>query len=55
MEENPYISPECMNDRHRELCLSQDRCNCSCHNPLRPKIDLDKEKPQRPGTRVTTA
>jgi hypothetical protein len=40
-------TPECEMGRHREICSSQDQCDCECHDPLRPKDDLDGETPRR--------
>jgi hypothetical protein len=37
------LSVECQQNRHREQCSSQTSCVCTCHDPLRPKINPDKE------------
>jgi hypothetical protein len=43
MTTEPIISLECQRGYHRERCLSQEKCSCKCHDPLRPPVDLDEE------------
>lgn len=45
-----WISPECIQNRHNECSDPSDPkiCYCNCHDPIRPKIDLDKERTDIP-------
>lgn len=42
-----WISPECTQNRHNE-CSDPKNCYCDHYDPLRPKIDLDKERTDIP-------
>jgi len=59
MTTEPILSLECQRGYLRERCLSQEKCSCKCHDPLRPSVDLDEEarrreeRPEEYETKVT--
>jgi hypothetical protein len=58
MTTDSSISLECQRGNHRELCLSQDHCVCTCHDPVGLDADTDEgvrrreQRPQDYETRV---
>jgi hypothetical protein len=40
-------TPECEMGRHKEICSSQDQCECECHGRYKPNNVNPNEKTQR--------